>query len=225
LLQNNLNRLLGERNIKISDLARKTGLAKNTISAMSRGLTGCVQYDTLEKICSFLQITPAEFFDYSPYVLETKSQFDLINLKTNNFQYVANVTNSVYDKDFILDVTLFDPLNNNEFPRTNKESFVLYVKVDLSKDPDYSPEELFGIIDTLSPILKRKFYQQLVADIILQLDKCAKKETKLPVSDSQSGKISDIELTKHQHCVIDIFKDTPCHRLIDLEIGTEDITL
>ena len=131
----------------------------------------------------------------------------------------------MYDKDFILDVTLFDPLNNNEFPRTNKESFVLYVKVDLSKDPDYSPEELFGIIDTLSPILKRKFYQQLVADIILQLDKCAKKETKLPVSDSQSGKISDIELTKHQHCVIDIFKDTPCHRLIDLEIGTEDITL
>ena len=225
MLQNNLNRLMGERNLKISDLCRGTGLAKNTISALSRGTTAGIQFDTFEKICSFLQITPGEFFDYSPYVLETKLQTKLSDLKENHFQYLAHITNSVYVKDFILNVTLSNPIGDPKFPRTDTSEFDLYVKIDLLEDPKYSPEELFSIIETFPSILKRKFYQQLVEDIVTQLNNCTKKGSTLPVYDSLTEKIKQVTLTKHQHCVFDIFSNTPCHKLIDLEFGTDELTL
>ncbi len=131
----------------------------------------------------------------------------------------------MYDKDFILNVTLSNPIGDPKFPRTDTSEFDLYVKIDLLEDSKYSPEELFSIIETFPSILKRKFYQQLVEDIVTQLNNCTKKGNTVPAYDSLAGKTKQVTLTKHQHCVFDIFSNTPCHKLIDLEFGTDELTL
>lgn len=223
MLQNNLNRLMSERNIKTSDISKDVGLAKTTISSLSRGTTTGIQFDTLEKICSYLQVTPAEFFDYSPYVLETTTKLKLSDLKNGQFQYSAHITNNVYSKEFKLDVKLLDPKSSTDFPRTDLDNYSLYLTIDLVKDSKYSPEELFGIIGSFPLILERKFYQQLVDPIIEQLNLCTKKKLSLPAYTTTDP--NEIILIKNEHCIFDIFKNTPCHKLIDLKLGTDDLTL
>lgn len=223
MLQNNLNRLMSERNIKTSDISKDIGLAKTTISSLSRGTTTGIQFDTLEKICSYLQVTPAEFFDYSPYILETTTQLKLSDLKKGQFQYSAHITNNVYSKEFKLDVKLLDPKSSTDFPRTDLDNYSLYLTIDLVKDSKYSPEELFGIIGSFPVILERKFYQQLVDPIIDQLNLCTKKKLSLPMYTTTYP--NEIILIKNEHCIFDIFKNTPCHKLIDLKLGTDDLTL
>ncbi|NBH41945.1 hypothetical protein D3Z31_10225 [Lactobacillus murinus] len=72
-------------------------------------------------------------------------------------------------------------------------------------------------------ILERKFYQQLVDPIIDQLNLCTKKKLSLPVYTTTDP--NEIILIKNEHCIFDIFKNTPCHKLIDLKLGTDDLTL
>ena len=60
---------MAERGLKISDLYEETGISKTTLMALSENSGKGVQFDTVDKLCNFLGVTPCEFFDYSPYIV------------------------------------------------------------------------------------------------------------------------------------------------------------
>jgi putative transcriptional regulator len=49
-----LSRLMGERRLKISDLAKMTGLHRNGLTQLYNEETNGIKFDTLEKICRAL---------------------------------------------------------------------------------------------------------------------------------------------------------------------------
>ena len=49
-----LSRMLGEKRITIREVHEKTGLSRNTISNLYNEKSKMVDFDTLEKICRFL---------------------------------------------------------------------------------------------------------------------------------------------------------------------------
>ncbi|ACX52297.1 transcriptional regulator, XRE family [Ammonifex degensii KC4] len=61
-----LSTLLGERRMKMSELARKTGLAKNTILALYHDRVRKVDYRVLEKICEALGCQVGDLLVYEP---------------------------------------------------------------------------------------------------------------------------------------------------------------
>lgn len=56
--------ILHERKITQSELAKMTGLSQNTISSLVSGKSKQIRYDTLNRICKALEVTPGDILHY-----------------------------------------------------------------------------------------------------------------------------------------------------------------
>lgn len=56
--------ILHERKITQSELAKMTGLSQNTISSLVSGKSKQIRYDTLDRICKALEVTPGDILHY-----------------------------------------------------------------------------------------------------------------------------------------------------------------
>ncbi|UED78749.1 helix-turn-helix transcriptional regulator [Lysinibacillus sp. CD3-6] len=54
MIKVHLSRLLGEKRMKISELAQETGLHRNGLSRLYNEETDGIKFDTLEKVCKAL---------------------------------------------------------------------------------------------------------------------------------------------------------------------------
>jgi putative transcriptional regulator len=59
-----LSRLMGERKLKISDVARDTGLHRNTITLLYQETSARIDVDALDKLCKYFGVGVAELFEY-----------------------------------------------------------------------------------------------------------------------------------------------------------------
>jgi len=58
-----LSRILGERRIKVSELARQSGVARNTLLALYHEKAKGITFDVLDKICQALAIQPGQLLE------------------------------------------------------------------------------------------------------------------------------------------------------------------
>lgn len=65
-MKNNLSTILGSRLMTITELARKTGLSRNTLTEIYYQRAKSVKLETLAKICDALQISLSELIEYEP---------------------------------------------------------------------------------------------------------------------------------------------------------------
>ena len=56
--------ILHESKMTQSELAKITGLSQNTISALVSGKSKQIRYDTLDRICKALEVTPGDILHY-----------------------------------------------------------------------------------------------------------------------------------------------------------------
>lgn len=54
MIKCHLSRIMGEKRITIKEVHEKTGLSRNTISAIYNEKAKMIDLDTLEKLCRFL---------------------------------------------------------------------------------------------------------------------------------------------------------------------------
>ncbi|MGN7942867.1 helix-turn-helix domain-containing protein [Metabacillus sp. 22489] len=55
MIKVNLSRIMGEKKLKISDVANMTGLHRNGISKLYKEETDGIKFETLEKLCDKLE--------------------------------------------------------------------------------------------------------------------------------------------------------------------------
>lgn len=67
MISNKLATLMAERKIKATRLSSDTGIARSTISSLTNNDSKMIQFDTINTLCQYLNVTPADFFIYSPY--------------------------------------------------------------------------------------------------------------------------------------------------------------
>lgn len=59
-----LSTILGERRLKQSEVARDTGIHRNTINALYWDRWGKVDYAILDKLCKYLKVQPGDLLQY-----------------------------------------------------------------------------------------------------------------------------------------------------------------
>lgn len=79
MIRCNLSVLLAERNLKISDVAKNTGISRTTLTALAYNHSKGIQFDTFDTLCNYLKITPNELFIQEKFNYE----FDVINYYSN----------------------------------------------------------------------------------------------------------------------------------------------
>ena len=55
---------MGERKLKIADLARDTGLNRNTVTLLYKETATRVELDTIEKLCKYFDCRVEDLFEY-----------------------------------------------------------------------------------------------------------------------------------------------------------------
>jgi putative transcriptional regulator len=63
MIKCNLSRLLGEKKLKISDVARDTGINRGTITRLYQETAIRVDFDVLEKLCVYLKCDIGELLE------------------------------------------------------------------------------------------------------------------------------------------------------------------
>ena len=63
-----LDIMLARRKVKSKDLAEHVGITEANMSLLKQGRVKGVRFDTLEKICAYLQCQPADLLVYEPDV-------------------------------------------------------------------------------------------------------------------------------------------------------------
>jgi putative transcriptional regulator len=58
--------VLAERNVKSKELAEHVGITEANLSLLKQGKVKGVRFETLERICAFLDCQPGDLFSYEP---------------------------------------------------------------------------------------------------------------------------------------------------------------
>lgn len=106
MIRNNLAILMSERGIKNGELSLRTGISKNTISATAKGDGKMIQLETIDKICQALEVTPNDFFSYTPYNVSFKSILNKCEytFDINDFYEFTGITFDDIEFDLLLTI-------------------------------------------------------------------------------------------------------------------------
>lgn len=64
MIRCHLARLMGEHKLKIADVARETGLNRNTVSLLYKETAKKVDIDAMDKLCALFQCGVSDLFEY-----------------------------------------------------------------------------------------------------------------------------------------------------------------
>ncbi|HHY26881.1 MAG TPA: helix-turn-helix transcriptional regulator [Desulfitobacterium dehalogenans] len=60
MIENRLSEIMGRKRLKISEVLEGTGLARNTVADLYHGRAKGVQFETLDKLCTYLDVEVGE---------------------------------------------------------------------------------------------------------------------------------------------------------------------
>lgn len=186
MIRNRLSELLSERGLKTSRVALEVGIARSSLTSMIQNDSEMVRYDAIDKLCNYLNITPYDFFDYSPltfnFTLDDDPQIiveeiffelslnlkDGIDIKKFEFDILVDMYDEEHNKkDFDLEI-VFD-----KFRKNNKNKHDLIFKVVKENDN----KTLKDYVETLSPGLKNVLFKKLQKLITSYVIEYLKKNT------------------------------------------------
>lgn len=64
MIKCHLSRLMGERKVRIADVARETGLHRNMLTLLYKETAARVELDAMNELCRFLKVPVGELFEY-----------------------------------------------------------------------------------------------------------------------------------------------------------------
>ncbi|MDK8176496.1 helix-turn-helix transcriptional regulator [Staphylococcus simulans] len=164
MIQSRLSVLMAERGLKIADLYEETGISKTTLMAIAENTGKGVQFDTVDKLCNFLGVTPCDFFDYSPYIVETqKSNFIEGNLKGIEIK----IKKQNYEKHFNLDIYVYSG-DSYDIP-FKKGEFDYYITLGLQSSDHYTDDEFYKFLSNMNISFRTDFINKLIKEVKSQL--------------------------------------------------------
>lgn len=66
MIRYNLDKIAMERDLSIGDVMRITGISRNTVKGIWYNATKRIDNDTLNALCSGLDVKPADIIEYIP---------------------------------------------------------------------------------------------------------------------------------------------------------------
>ena len=63
MIRCNLSRILGEKKLKIADVANETSLHRNTLTALYKETAQRIELSTVDELCEFLNCSVGELFE------------------------------------------------------------------------------------------------------------------------------------------------------------------
>lgn len=197
MIQSKLSVLMAERGLKISDLYEETGISKTTLMALAENSGKGVQFDTIDKLCNYLGVSPCDFFDYAPYMVHLDA--DEFSSGTEGFSNIAITLNKqFYKRTFYISIYVFNAKNSFMPLPTDDKNIDFYVRVGLESSDSYNVDDFYSFLSDLSVNFKTNLVNEILNRAIDKLHQNIGKE--LP---NDYGRLS-----KNDNVLIHLFSDT-----------------
>lgn len=66
MIVNRLPLLLAEKRLKVADAVRDTGISKTTLHKIYNDQSTRIDFDTIDKLCEYLDVKVGDIFEYVP---------------------------------------------------------------------------------------------------------------------------------------------------------------
>ena len=66
MIKCHLSRLMGERKVRVADVAEATGLHRNMLTLLYRETAVRVELEAIEKLCRYFEVAVGELFELMP---------------------------------------------------------------------------------------------------------------------------------------------------------------
>jgi putative transcriptional regulator len=64
MIINHLSEIMGRKRLKVTDVVKHTGLARNTVTEIFHARSKRVDMETLDKLCAFLGVSVGDIFEH-----------------------------------------------------------------------------------------------------------------------------------------------------------------
>ncbi|WP_321378439.1 helix-turn-helix domain-containing protein [Trichococcus shcherbakoviae] len=65
-MKNHVSKIFGERLLSITEVSESTGISRNSLTRIYYKRTKAINFETIEKLCDYLQVPMSELFEYEP---------------------------------------------------------------------------------------------------------------------------------------------------------------
>ncbi|WEA41802.1 helix-turn-helix domain-containing protein [Lysinibacillus fusiformis] len=154
MIKCNLAVLLAERNIKISELSKRTGISRTTITALNQNQSKGIQFDTLDTLCNFLKIKPNDLFIQEPLEYD----FKVIEIKPNDS---LNAAHNHFELSISAEIQHKNELINMTFECTVKSLVEQNEVIQIFLSPTY-PNEIQHLFNSIPITFKVSIEQELL---------------------------------------------------------------
>lgn len=165
----NLTILLAERNLKITQVSKDTGISRTTLTYLANNYSKGIQYDTLNTLCTYLNITPGKLISHIPIEINKLHLFisgennenleleiEIISKgEARSFELYGQLSNTITDgilTGLEVDIYLFDPDGDEDIESENKYIQKVFSSLPLPFLKDLEQNIIFDIIHDLSHI-------------------------------------------------------------------------
>ena len=79
MIRVNLDKMLWERHMKLSELSEKIGISLTNLSLLKTGKGRAIRFTTLNKLCKVLGCLPGDLLDYQPDLEGSEMEEDIFS--------------------------------------------------------------------------------------------------------------------------------------------------
>lgn len=168
MIRNRLSVLLAERGLKITKVAKDTGISRNTITSTAQNDGKMIQLETINTLCTYLGVNPGNFFEFIPYDVEFSIFTNAFDIQYDHLDYeISNIYPSDFEFDLFIKVkgktdffeaSLVGSLEGKEYDE-NINCNVLDVIVTF--DSDDNKERTINFFNELSPGFSNDLEKQI----------------------------------------------------------------
>jgi len=165
MIKINLAVLMAEREIKISDLAKQTGISRTTLTSLYYNQAKGVQFDTLDVICDHLMVKPNELILHEnfSYEFELPKEIKLEDGRHNEFEIDLGILCKLSYENRLIQETIslsgwlvFCKNTTEETGREVIEQFLLV--------GDYG-DKISSAINNVPLLVRKEFEKGLIEDL------------------------------------------------------------
>lgn len=159
MIRTKLSVLMAEQDIRQDELSARTGISKATLSNVANNKTSGIQYEILDKLALFFNVSPSDFFEYIPYNIKITGSKNVVVDRKAHLTSFKSLTLHIISKN------LSDRPLPFEFGISNPNVKGMLTEIDFI-DPKFDhfgtfnpdDDELFEeFLSALSPALFRQF--------------------------------------------------------------------
>lgn len=169
MIKCNLAVLLAERNIKISELSKRTGISRTTLTALTQNQSKGIQFDTFDTLCNFLNVKPNDLFIQEQFDYDFEVNDIVEEISPNGLLGYIAVTTA--------EINYLNKISHYEFhcyvSSWSRNSFEPDKITDININPSF-PQEIINILNSIPITFKVSFEQELFealkAELVVNLN-------------------------------------------------------